>query len=152
MKERDYKITVARMGENWSWFPWQQKSYVGEIGAHKKKSMYATLKGEKCQANERLTFSQRAGCLGDPCRLGVSKETLLTRSPSRPFCPLQMSWWLRSLNALWPGFPIRPLDCFVVVVFVDATDASVFLCSVSESPLGERLSVEVVRQQCHKYF
>lgn len=41
---------------------------------------------------------------------------------------------------------------FVVVVFVDATEVSVFLCSVSESPLGERLLVEVVRQQCHKYF
>lgn len=41
---------------------------------------------------------------------------------------------------------------FVVVVFADTTDVSVFLCSVSESPLGERLLVEVVRQQCHKYF
>lgn len=51
-------------------------------------------------------------------------------------------------------FPHQTSGLFlvVVVVFADATDASVFLCSVSESPLGERLLVEVVRQQCHKYF
>lgn len=36
LKAEDCKNTIARVGENWSWFPWQQKSYVVETGTHKK--------------------------------------------------------------------------------------------------------------------
>lgn len=156
MKEGDYKITIARMGENWSWFPWQQKSYVGEIGAHKKKIYVRHVKGRKNGKQMRDWHS--SGTLSEgrlpqrPLQAGSQQGDTANQKPKSALLSSADVLVAKITECTVAWVPHQTPGLFFVVVLADATDVSVFLCSVSESPLGERLLVEVVRQQCHKYF